>query len=123
MVRRAWLHPWSSAAAHVEVAATSELLDLKAWRQTARRLNWREELIHADDKESCSALRASRWAGRPLGTDRFIAKVEVLLGRRLRALQHGKPPKPQKDKKIENGGCPYLLKCICKRDNDESRET
>jgi len=95
----AWLHPWSSAAAHVDYAATSELLDLKAWQHAARRLNWREELIHADDKEFCSALRASTWTGRPLGTDRFIAKVEVLVGRRLRPLPPGRPRRDKKDKK------------------------
>ena len=99
MVRRAWLHPWSSAAAHVGDATESELLDLRAWRRIASRLNWREELIHADDKEFSSSLRASTWAGRPLGTDRFIAKVEVLMGRRLRTLPRGRPRKPQRDKK------------------------
>lgn len=99
MVRRAWLHPWSSAAAHLDDAAKSDLLDLKAWRQAARRLNWREELTHADDKEFSMSLRASTWTGRPLGSDRFIAKVEVLVGRRLRPLPRGRPQKDKKDKK------------------------
>ena len=84
---------------HVDDATKSELLNLKAWRQAARRLNWREELTHADDKEFCASLRASTWTGRPLGTDRFIAKVEVLVGRRLRALPCGRPRKSQKDGK------------------------
>ena len=98
MVRRAWLHPWTSAAAHVDDATTSDLLALKAWRQAARRLKWREELTHADDKAFGSTLRASTWTGRPLGTDRFIARVEVLVGRRPRALPRGRPQKSQKDR-------------------------
>jgi hypothetical protein len=37
-------------------------------------------------------LRRSTFNGRPLGSDRFIAKLESALNRRLRAPKMGRPP-------------------------------
>jgi len=65
----------------------------------ARWLHRRDERTHADDKAFCSALRASTRTGRPLGTDRLIARVEFLAGRWLRPLPPGRPRKANKDKK------------------------
>ena len=84
---------------------------MKAWRLAAKRLNWREELIHADDKAFCSALRASTWMGRTLETDRSIARVEVLLGRRLRPLPAGRPRKTKKTGSDEKIRWPSRMTC------------
>jgi putative transposase len=40
--------------------------------------------------------------GRPLGSDRFLAKLETLLGRRVRPLPVGRPKKPlERDVKVK----------------------
>ena len=50
---------------------------------------WREFLERREDKELTACLRGATHTGRPLGSDRFISKVEALLGRRLRASSQG----------------------------------
>ncbi len=101
LVRRAWRYPWSSAAAHVGEDESggdggAGMLEMAAWRQAARRLNWRNELTRPEDEDVVRAIRACTWAGRPLGTDSFVAKIESRLGRRLRALPPGRPRKKTK---------------------------
>jgi len=117
-VRRAWEYPWSSAAAHCGVApprakagtGTSSacglrasqspfsppagLLDLAAW---ANMLppdgTWRDSLAEPTDEALAAKLRLWTHRGRPLGSDRFVAKLERLVGRRLRPLPVGRPKK------------------------------
>jgi hypothetical protein len=64
-----------------------------AWRRASRGLNWRDELLEPEDEQIKQAICACTWTGRPLGSDRFIAKLEVLVSRRLRALHRGRPKK------------------------------
>ena len=98
-VRLAWRWPWSSAAAHVGEADPSGLLDLASWRRRVRPEAWRERLREAQDEGEM--LRLRRWTsrGRPLGSDAFVARVEVRFGRRLRALAPGRPRKGQGKRK------------------------
>ena len=98
MVRRAWEHPWSSAAAHVGLS-TFGLLQTKGWPPT-RLAKWKELLAEGLPADQGQAIRNSTLTGRPLGTDNFVSKFETLLGRRLLPLPVGRP------KKEKIGDCP-----------------
>jgi len=97
MVRRAWEHPWSSAAAHCGLASaggpgTAEakaILDLGDWTSDAKM--WMDSLTADQDERMVSQLRISTRTGRPLGGDSFLGQLETLLGRRLRRLPVGRP--------------------------------
>jgi putative transposase len=90
MVRQAWRYPWSSAMAHVG-AAPSRLLTLAPWRSGWDAERWKQWLRAPDDEDQLAAIRVSTHTGRPLGSDRFLSKLENLLGRRLRSLAVGRP--------------------------------
>ncbi len=94
LVRRAWRWPWSSAAAHVGTASDAAgLLDLDAWRAEWTRARWRSQLMQpADDGWRQRFWRAAQ-TGRPLAEDRWLAKLEAKLGRRLRPNPVGRPRK------------------------------
>jgi len=91
LVRKAWRWRWSSAPAHCGIEKKSDLLDISSWKQDISFARWRQLLEHPDDKRLVSGLRLSTSRGRPLGSDAFIAKLETLLGRRLRPLPRGRP--------------------------------
>ncbi len=95
MVRRAWRYPWSSAVAHVSGKDRGGLLDLSEWRRQKDRDDWAEQLTEPQDEGTISAIRLAMRTGRPLGSDRFISKIETLIGRRLRAAPVGRPRTPE----------------------------
>jgi putative transposase len=99
LCRKAWRWPWSSAAAHCGGEDPSGLLDLPGWREQMEPVRWRELLSRADDAEQLARLRLCTSRGRPLGSDKFVAKLETVLGRRLRPLPHGRPRKLPKRKR------------------------
>ena len=91
--RNALRYPWSSAAAHGSGKDKLGLLDLKSWEELAGGIDWEATLADPlDDWQVQSIGRATR-TGRPLASDRFIAKLETVLGRRLRPLAVGRPRK------------------------------
>ncbi|MHC4982299.1 MAG: transposase [Planctomycetota bacterium] len=97
LVRRAWRYVWSSAVAHCGGRDKSGLLDLNAWRELLPRGgDWREALVRPQEAQAVAKLRLSTSRGRPLGSDKFVAKLERSLGRRLRPLPIGRPPKKRK---------------------------
>ena len=93
LVRRAWRYPWSSAAAHCGQPDRSGLLDLAGWRERLDGADWRQRLSQPADEAVVARLRLTTSRGRPLGSDTFVAKLETLLGRRLRPLPVGRPRK------------------------------
>lgn len=101
LCRKAWRWRWSSASAHCGFERQSDLLDIASWKQQMRYARWRQVLEQPDDDRLVSRLRLSTSRGRPLGTDAFIAKLETLLGRRLRALPRGRPAKKHSKGKIK----------------------
>jgi putative transposase len=107
MAARAWEYPWSSAAAHVGGADTTGMLDMSRWRRrTDGRLDWHEALSTPQDQDMESRLRKWGYRGCPLGSDRFISKLETLMNIRLRPGLRGRPPKvPVQDSK--NGNRPH----------------
>jgi putative transposase len=92
MVRLAWRYRWSSAAAHAgESADESGLLDLDQWRAMFPREQWRRILQRPEDERMTRQVRASLRTGRPLASDRWLARLEARLNRRLRSLPVGRP--------------------------------
>jgi putative transposase len=104
-VRKPWRWPWSSAAAHVSGSDPTGLLDLSAWAQRLPRgSDWREAIGRPQDELIVERLRLWSHRGCPLGSDRFISKLESLLNRRLRPRPRGRPSK--KNKRVKNGNRP-----------------
>jgi putative transposase len=91
LVRLAWRYPWSSAAAHCGAPDASGVLELTSWRQRCAPRAWRSILQRPDDSDIVTRLRRSTFNGRPLGDDRFIAKLETRLNRRLQTPKMGRP--------------------------------
>ncbi len=96
MVQWPWEYAWSSAAAHTGGADRVALIDIEAWVHMARGVDWREMLMQPEDDDVARNLRLNTRTGRPLGNDRFLSKVETLLGRRVRALPVGRPNKSER---------------------------
>ena len=93
LVRVAWRYAWSSASAHVGGCDPTGLLDLAAWGRQWREGQWRESLRQPEDETAVSRLRLATHRGRPLASDAFLSKLEQRLGRRLRPLPVGRPPR------------------------------
>ena len=93
LCRKPWRWQWSSAAAHCGSDDPSGLLDLSGWQKQMDAGRWRELLTRADDERQLARLRLCTSRGRPLGSDKFVAKLETFLGRRLRPLPRGRPAK------------------------------
>jgi len=109
MAKHAWDYAWSSAPLHCDRApldapqtdAGAGLLDVSAWRAKMPPRQWRATLKEvARDKAAQEAIRRNTYTGRPLGTDRFLSKVERLIGHRVRPLPIGRQ-KGWRKKKVE----------------------
>ena len=96
LCRKPWRYAWSSAAAHTDEQATSELLDLPRWYEQISATAWRRELAEGLTDAEMQRLRLRTHTRRPLGSDSFLSKLETMLGRRLRPLGVGRPRKTQK---------------------------
>jgi putative transposase len=96
MVRRAWRYPWSSAVAHCNVEDELGLLDMDKWQELLGDNDWSESLTAGIDTDELDLLRLHVSRGRPLGSDKFISRLEARLGKRLRALPVGRPKKRKK---------------------------
>ena len=57
--------------------------------------DWQEALSGAQDEQVTQRLRTWSYRGCPLGSDRFISKIEALFGMRLRPQVRGRPRKNQ----------------------------
>ena len=93
LVGVAMRYPWSSAAAHDVGKDATELLDLKTWRRWTRPGRWRRFVRDPDDAGFIGSIRYQTLTGRPLGGDRFIARLEKKLNRRIRPGPMGRPRK------------------------------
>jgi len=91
IVRKPWRYGWSSASAHLGGKDPSGLLDLSAWAKDWTPGQWRRMLTQSLAEETVEGIRRHTSRGRPLGSDRFLSKVERFLGRRVRPLPVGRP--------------------------------
>ena len=98
IARIAQRYRWSSAAAHCDGRDPLGILDLRRWKEHARRLDWPDELSEPLDERDLQRVRRATHTGRPLASDAFLAKLERSVGRRLRPLQVGRP-KGRKNRK------------------------
>ena len=99
LVRRAWRYIWSSASAHCGQPDKTGLLDLRRWHRMVSDMDWPEVLTRPMEMDQVGRLRSCTSRGRPLGSDRFISKLEIFLGRRLRPLPVGRPKKKKTKRK------------------------
>lgn len=99
LAKEAWKYRWSSAAVHVGEGDEHGMVSKRALRMMPTEPEWRKALKSKDDKAGTERLRLSTSTGRPLGSDMFISKLEVKLGRRLRPLPIGRPRKEKKTTK------------------------
>jgi putative transposase len=99
MVKTPWDYLWSSAVAHCgESGDSSGLLDLDGWFEQMPAKEWRSTLESISESDAAiEGLCTHTRAGRPLGDDSFLSKIETLLGRRVRSSPKGRP-KGSKDK-------------------------
>ena len=95
LCRKPWRYEWSSAAAHTDEKAESELLNLPRWYKQITAEAWRKELAEGLTEAEVAKIRLRTHTGRPLGSDSFLSKLETLLGRRVRPLAVGRPKKRQ----------------------------
>jgi putative transposase len=98
LARRAGDWRWSSARAHLAgrddgCVATRPLLDLAP--------DWRAFLRGGLSEDEHRAIRAAERTGRPLGSDRFIARLEKRLGRSLARQKPGPKPKAATHKDLK----------------------
>ena len=93
LCRKPWRYEWSSAAAHVDEQAKSEILNLRKWYRRMSAEQWRAELAEGLTQVEIDRLRLRTRTGRPLGSDSFLRKLETAMGRRLRPLPRGRPRK------------------------------
>jgi putative transposase len=80
LVRQAADYPWSSVRAHLSGKDEQDILDLEWWRREAG-MNW-GEVLNAEQPESCLALRACTYAGRPFGPEGFLSELGERFGRK-----------------------------------------
>jgi putative transposase len=97
LVQRAQDWRWSSTRAHLRgkddgVTALAPIVD--------RFPRFADLLDDVADDEQFARLRAAESIGRPLGSDRFIARLERLTGRPLKPAKRG--PKPEGDDGEDN---------------------
>jgi putative transposase len=101
MVRKAWRYEYSSAAAHADGRDERGLLDLAGWRER-RPPAWTEVLDDGQDPQILGTHRQHLFAGHPQGSDSWLSKMEVKLGRRLRPLPLGRPTGKHRKPVAEN---------------------
>ena len=89
MVKRAEEYRWSSAGTHCGKVTSKLLARDEKWMTEVT--NWSAWLARDDDPVMMLELRAKTQTGRPAGNARFIARVERILGRVLRAKEVGRP--------------------------------
>jgi len=94
VVKRAEDYEWSSARAHI-LGIQDELLSDES-RFSEREVKSYREFFSGEDEEINGAIRRATSTGRPLGSERFIKKLERVLGRDIIPKKGGRPKKKGK---------------------------
>lgn len=98
LVRVASRYEWSSAAAHVSGVDGTGLLEMRGWARQWKPGQWEEALRDRDD-EGATLVCGNTRTGRPLGSERFVNRIEKELDRRVRAMPVGRPRRPETEDK------------------------
>ncbi len=84
-------YPWSSCAANLS-GKGDDLVNAGRWLDEQNRVAYGKFLMQ-DDSDIEQKIRWATAAGRPLGMDEFVKKLEVLFSRRLLPRKAGRPRK------------------------------
>ncbi|MEG3618390.1 transposase [Magnetovibrio sp. PR-2] len=84
-------YKWSSAKAHLN-GKDDALVTVAPMLKKAKG-GWGDVIKGKDDADMAKALESHLSTGRPLGSDKFLDKVEAQLGRTLRPQKRGRKPK------------------------------
>ncbi len=90
LCKRAVDYPWSSAAAHAS-GKDDGLVKVRPLLKLEPR--WAQSLSADPDEEIIRALHRHEATGRPVGSDRFLQRLERIVGRVLRPRQAGRKKK------------------------------
>ncbi|NQU21133.1 MAG: transposase, partial [Candidatus Nealsonbacteria bacterium] len=90
IVRKPHRYRYSSARAHLEGRDDRLLTAAPLLKMIP---DWPRFLGSAVDPQEQELLRSHERTGRPLGSKRFVSKLERLLGRPLHPRKGGRPPK------------------------------
>ena len=93
IMRSATKYRWSSAKAHVSGNDPTGIVDLTDWPEMVDGTYWKRLLAEPLDDVVIHNIMKNTQTGRPLGNERFIARYERKLKRRLNALPVGRPKK------------------------------
>ena len=94
LVRKPQRCRWSSAAAHA-AGHDDGLVRVAPVLKLAGDVPWLDFLGQAVSEEQAALFRCHERTGRPLGSDRFVVRMERLLGRILRPRKPGRKRKPR----------------------------
>lgn len=89
LVKKAGEWKWSSAKEHL--GGEKGLLSLGDIYEYIEINNWKSYLSQKEDERIMGEVRKNTLTGRPSGSDMFIAKLEKIFGKRLKALPRGRP--------------------------------
>jgi len=67
---------WSSAAAHIEGSDSRHVVDMGFWGESGGVARWRQLLEAGEQEAELVRLRHATYAGKPLGSKEFHAKIE-----------------------------------------------
>ena len=91
ITKQAEEYPWSSARSHTKKISDSFLSD--SCYLTDEIKDWSKYLREKEDASLIKEIRKNTKTGRPCGDDKFLLKVEDMIGRRLAPLPWGRPRK------------------------------
>jgi putative transposase len=94
LVKKAEDYPWSSAKTHIS-GMRNNILSGKGWLEE-KDLKVYREFLRDEDKDMETFIRKATSTGRPLGTERFIKRLEKVLWRDLSPKKAGRPKKEEK---------------------------
>lgn len=100
MIDRPELYPWSSCSAHLGMDQVEWLDDDPCYLglggdRAERQAHYRQFLLESIPKDEWNLIRAAVQRGQLTGTNRFVDKVEAILGRRI---EHQPPGRPARRK-------------------------
>ena len=92
MVRKAEHYSWSSAASHCGIKDDGVLSNKTKWKKLTDHVDdWSAWLAEGDAPDELAVIRRNIDKGLPCGTDRFIRKLEKMIGRSLQFRPQGRP--------------------------------
>ena len=101
IVDNAAAYEWSSARAHLGLGRPRLKLDMAAWEAEYDAPRWREVLDGSVGEEAFQQrIREASKRGRPLGSEQFAERLELMAGRRLRPNPPGRPKKQKPEMSI-----------------------